>query len=121
MLRQFLSREMSQKAELSSAGQDAGSRFDRKIPSGPVRVRVCWRPRRKRWSVKDPPASGNKSSVRVTGREPEARGANDTPDHPPQTRECPVLVTSSEDQAICNQTPTPCRPAFPDKPRRVSS
>ena len=29
-------------------------------------------------------------------------------DLPPQTREYPVLVTSSEDQATCNQTPTPC-------------
>ena len=55
-----------------------------------------------------PAASRNKSSVRVTGREPEARGAIDTPDHPPQTHEYPVLVTSSEDQATCNQTPTPC-------------
>ncbi len=58
--------------------------------------------------MKDQPKSQNKSSVRVTGRELEARGANDTPDHPPQTREYPVLVTSSEDQATCNQTPTPC-------------
>jgi len=83
-------------------------RFGAKCLLGPIRVRVCWRPQRKRWSMKDPPASHNKSSVRVTGREPEARGANDTPDHPPQTREYPVLVTSSEDQATCNQTPTPC-------------
>jgi hypothetical protein len=59
-------------------------------------------------SMEGPPTSQNESSVRVTGREPEARGANDTPGHLPQTREYPVLVTSSEDQAICNQTPTPC-------------
>jgi hypothetical protein len=30
------------------------------------------------------------------------------PIHSPQTRDYPVLVTSSEDQATCNQTPTPC-------------
>ena len=83
-------------------------RFGAKCLLGPIRVGVCWRPQRKRWSLKDPPASRNKSSVRVTGRKPEARGANDTPDHPPQTREYPVLVTSSQDQATCNQTPTPC-------------
>jgi hypothetical protein len=35
------------------------------------------------WSMKDPPTPRNKSSVRGIGREPEARGANDTPDHPP--------------------------------------
>lgn len=65
---------------------EAGSSSAEKWSPGLVRKpRVCWRPQRKRWSVKDPPTSGNKSSVRVTGREPEARGANDTPDHPPQT------------------------------------
>ena len=48
------------------------------------RVSVCWRPQRKRCSMKGPPTSQNKSSVRVTGREPEARGANDTPGHLPQ-------------------------------------
>jgi hypothetical protein len=35
--------------------------------------------------MKDPPGSQNRSSVRIIGREPEARGVNDTPDHPPQT------------------------------------
>ena len=47
------------------------------------------RPQHTRWNMKDPQTARNKSSVRVTGREPEARGANDTPDHPPQTREYP--------------------------------
>jgi len=55
------------------------------MPFKSFRVWVCWRPQRERWNVKDPRTSGNKSNVRVTGREPEARGANDTPDHPPQT------------------------------------
>ncbi len=74
---------------------------------GCLRVSACWRPRRKRWSVKAPPAPRSKSSVCVTGRKPEARGADGGPDHPPQPREPPVLVTSSQDQATCNRTLTP--------------
>ena len=74
---------------------------------GCLPVSVCWRPRRQRCSVKDPPAPRSKSSVRVTGRGPEARGAVGGPDHPPQPREPPVVVTSSQDQATCNRTPAP--------------
>jgi hypothetical protein len=54
---------------------------------GCLPVSVCWRPRRQRCSVKDPPAprsTRSKSSVRVTGREPGARGAAGGPGHPPQ-------------------------------------
>ncbi len=58
-------------------------------------------------AVKDPPASRSKSSVRVTGREPEACGADGGPDHLAQIREHPVVVTSSQDRATCNRTLTP--------------
>jgi hypothetical protein len=44
---------------------------------GCLPVSACWRPRRQRC----------RSRVRVTGREPEARGADGGPDHPAQTRE----------------------------------
>ncbi len=58
-------------------------------------------------AVKDPPTSRSKSSVRVIGWEPEARGADGGPDHPAQIREHPVVVTSSQDRATCNRTLTP--------------
>jgi len=74
---------------------------------GCLPVSACWRPRRQRCSVKAPPAPRSKSSVRDTRREPEARGADGGPDHPPQPREHPVVATSSQDQATCNRTLTP--------------
>ena len=58
---------------------------------GCLPVSACWGPRRKRWSVKDTPTPGSKSSVRVTGREPEARGA----DAGPIIRRKPVNTPSS--------------------------
>lgn len=57
-------------------------------------------------AVKAPPTSRSKSSVRVIGWEPEARGADGGPDHPAQIREHPVVVTSSQDRATCNRTLT---------------
>jgi len=45
-------------------------------------------PQRKRWRRRNR-RHPDKSSREVNGREPEASGANDTPDHPPQTREYP--------------------------------
>ena len=59
---------------------------------GCLRVSTCWRPRRRRWSVKARPGPRSRSSVRVTGRESEARGADGGPDHPPHTREHPRLA-----------------------------
>ena len=49
---------------------------------GCLQVSTCWRPRRRRWSVKARPAPRSRSSVRVTGREPEARDADGGPQAP---------------------------------------
>src|SRR6185437_14797219 len=65
-------------------------------------------------------AAVGRSSVRVTGWQPEARGADGGPDHPAQTREH-SLVTSNQDRAICNRILTLSWLIPSRKPRRVTS